>query len=47
MARVEDDLQFSSSQLSSDFTLLEAAQEVGLSQELRTEFANLAVGILQ
>ncbi|KAK6723231.1 hypothetical protein SNK04_002082 [Fusarium graminearum] len=27
MARVEDDLQFSSSQLSSDFTLLEAAQE--------------------
>ncbi|GKU21875.1 unnamed protein product [Fusarium langsethiae] len=27
MARVEDDIQFSSSQLSSDFTLLEAAQE--------------------
>lgn len=29
MARVEDDIQFSSSQLSADYNLLEAVQEVG------------------
>ncbi|RGP74494.1 gmc oxidoreductase [Fusarium longipes] len=42
MARVGDEIQFSSSQLSSDFALLEAAQEVSISHALGTHSLTMA-----